>query len=169
MRKTVACLFLVLFWMPSLASDHGRFLEQREQGEIAPFEQILSAARTVVGHHAMLLDARFLVSRSEPVVRVFFHRQSDDSVLVVTVDATEAKVIGVTGNEPRAHNTKQSNTKAAKSRPKAGPQSTKQSGAKGKPGKNANENNDIGGRSQGHGGKGNGDTSGGGKGGSGKK
>ena len=169
MRKTMACLLLGVFWVPSWASDHGRFLDKRMQGEIAPFEKILSAARTVVGHHAVLLDARFVVKGSQPVVRVFFHRINEDIVVVVTVNAANANVIDTSGEGFGKRNAPQSKANTANSRPNGRSKSFERSGAKGKTGGKNTENNDVGGRGHGHGGKGNGGKSGGGKGGSGKK
>lgn len=180
MLKFAATLLLVLLSTAARASDHEPVLDKTRQGEIAPFNIILSAARSVVGNRMVLLDARFHISESNAVVEVFFHKRLGNKIVVVTVDAVNVEIVDVIGHKIQAQDAWSDRGDAANSRPNAEPKSTSGDGGGKAAGGDGSENSgkatdndgkggkDGGRGSGGDGGKGGGSGNGGGKGGSGK-
>jgi uncharacterized membrane protein YgcG len=147
----VAGLLLPLF---ASAQDQDDARAARERGAIAPFAQILAAAREAVSPRAVLLDAAMVPDHERSLVEVLM-RERDGRVISVVVDGLAAQVVQVSrgdreaGRGPKAGN---------------GPPSSSQIGRAGRdPARNSGrgKDSDRGGRGGGEG-KGGGNNGGGG-------
>ncbi len=93
MLRFGAAFLIFLLAAAAHATDHEPVLDARRQGNIAPFGEILSAARSAAGGRTVLLDAKFIDSRTDALMKVYLRRPSNGQVLVVTVDAVRLEVV----------------------------------------------------------------------------
>ncbi|MEM6463394.1 MAG: hypothetical protein AAF724_15915 [Pseudomonadota bacterium] len=94
-KRAVPVLALYIMASCAFAQDHRSVLDQRKQGEIAPFDTMLHVARLAVGENAVLLDAQLLNHRSGDRVRIFFRKPDSRQVVTVTLDASSGDLIAI--------------------------------------------------------------------------